>query len=144
MSKTLIKKGDTLKIYTDGAARGNPGPAAISFVFLSTNNIIHKGSEFIGEATNNIAEYKAISYALRSAEKFHKGHLKLYSDSNLVINQINKKWKVNFAHLSKLRNEIYQLSLKYEKVEFFQVGRDNFYIEICDKMCNDKLDEVMK
>jgi ribonuclease HI len=141
MSKTVIKKGDTLKIYTDGAARGNPGPAAISFLYLYTNNIIHKGSKYIGEATNNTAEYKAIIHALESAEKFHKGHLELYSDSNLVINQINKKWKINYPHLSKMCNEVYKLSLKYEKVEFFQVGRDNPYIEICDKMCNDKLDE---
>ncbi|MFX0138127.1 MAG: ribonuclease HI family protein [Candidatus Hodarchaeota archaeon] len=140
MSKYLIKKGEILEIYTDGAARGNPGPAAFAFLFVHNNTIIHHGVNFIGKATNNQAEYQAIINALKAAESFHTGHLQIFSDSNLAIQQINKKWKINYPHLSKLCNKVYQLSEKYKKVEFFHIGRDNQFIQKCDKLCNDKLD----
>ncbi|MFX0020155.1 MAG: ribonuclease HI family protein [Promethearchaeota archaeon] len=140
MSNNLIKKGEILKIYTDGAARGNPGPAASAFLFVHNNTIIHHGVSFIGEATNNQAEYHAIINALKTAESFHKGHLQIFSDSNLAIQQINKKWKINYPHLSNLCSKVYKLSEKYEKVEFFYVRRNNHFIQKCDKLCNDKLD----
>jgi ribonuclease HI len=135
-----IKKEGILKIYTDGAARGNPGPAAYSFIFVHNDEIIHKGFGFIGTATNNTAEYQAIINALKAAEKFHRGHLQILSDSNLAVQQINKKWKINYPHLSEMCGEVYKLSEKYEKVEFFQVSRNNPYIKKCDELCNAKLD----
>jgi len=140
MNKNPIKKGDILKIYIDGAARGNPGPAACAFLFVHNDEIIHEGYDYIGTATNNTAEYQAIINALKTAERFHRGHLQVYSDSNLAVQQINKKWKINKPHLSKLYGEVYRLCEKYEKVEFFHVGRSNPYIERCDKMCNERLD----
>ncbi len=139
MSKNPIKKGDILKIYTDGAARGNPGPAAFAFLFVHNDEIIHEGSNYIGTATNNTAEYQAIINALKTAERFHRGHLQVYSDSNLAVQQINKKWKINEPHLSKLCSEVYRLCEKYEKVEFFHVGRSNPYIKRCDTLCNERL-----
>jgi ribonuclease HI len=140
MSNNPIKKGDILKIYTDGAARGNPGPAACAFLFVDNDEIIHEGCDFIGTATNNTAEYQAIINALKTAGRFHKGHLQLYSDSNLAVQQINKKWKINYPHLSNLCSEVYRLREKYEKVEFFHVDRNNPYIERCDELCNEILD----
>ena len=140
MSKSLIKKADILKVYTDGAARGNPGPAACAFIFVHKDEIIHEGCDFIGTATNNTAEYQAIINALKTAESFHRGHLHVYSDSNLAVQQINKKWKINKLHLSKLCSKVYQLCEKYEKVEFFHVGRSNPYIKRCDTLCNERLD----
>ena len=141
MSSILIKKGEFLKIYTDGAVRGNPGPAAYAFIFVQNDEIIHKESRFIGNATNNTAEYQAIIHALKAADKFHRGHLQVFSDSNLAIQQINKKWKINASHLKKLCREVYSLTEKYKKVEFFHVSRDNRYIQKCDKLCNSRLDE---
>ena len=123
MSRTQMKKGDILKIYTDGAARGNPGPAAYSFIFFHNDEIIHKGVGYIGTAANNAAEYQAIINALKAAEKFHRGHL-----------------QINYPHLSDMCSEVYKLSEKYEKVEFFHVGRNNPYIKKCDELCNAKLD----
>jgi ribonuclease HI len=141
MSKMSVKKGEILKIYTDGAARGNPGPAAIAFIFLYESKIIHKGVDYIGYTTNNEAEYQAIINALKASKRFSRGYIQIFSDSNLVIQQINKKWKINKPHLSKLCSEVYQLSQSYEKVEFFQVGRNNSYIQKCDSLCNKRLDE---
>lgn len=142
MSRNPFKKGDILKIYTDGAARGNPGSAAYSFLFVHNDSIIHQGFGFIGTATNNTAEYKAIINALKAAEKFHRGHIQVFSDSNLAVQQINRKWKINYPHLSELCNEVYQLCEKYEKVEFFHVSRKNSYIQKCDELCNSQLDKV--
>jgi len=141
MSKIPIKKGEFLKIYTDGAARGNPGPAAYAFIFVFNDDIIHKESGFIGTATNNTAEYKAIIQALKAADKFHRGNLQISSDSNLAIQQINKKWKINYPHLRKLCKQVYSLSEKFAKVEFLYVSRDNRYIQKCDELCNSQLDE---
>ena len=141
MNKIIIKRRDTLKIYTDGAARGNPGPAAYAFLFVYKDEIIHQAFGYIGTATNNTAEYKAIVSALKAAEKFHRGHLQVFSDSNLAVQQINRKWKINYPHLSELCSEVYRLSEKYEKVEFFHVNRKNQYIQKCDDLCNSILDK---
>jgi len=140
MSKNPIKERDILKVYTDGAARGNPGPAASAFLFIHNDNIIHEESNYIGTATNNTAEYHAIINALKAAERFHKGILQVYSDSNLVVQQINNKWKINYPHLAKLCRLVHQLCENYKKVEFFHVGRDNSYIKKCDTLCNERLD----
>ena len=78
--------------------------------------------------------------ALRAAEKFHRGHIQVLSDRNLAVQQINKKWKINYPHLSEMCNEVYKLSEKYETVEFFHVSRNNPYIKKCDELCNAKLD----
>ena len=135
-----MKKGDILKIYVDGASRGNPGPAASAFLLIHNDNVILGECVYIGTATNNTAEYRAIINALKTAERFSRGHLKVHSDSNLAIQQINKKWKINYPHLSKLCSQVYKLSEKYEQVEFFHVGRNNPYIQKCDKLCNEQLD----
>jgi ribonuclease HI len=140
MSEIPIHNHNPLEIYTDGAARGNPGPAAFAFLFVQQNKIIYKDSLFIGNTTNNSAEYIAIIEALKHAKKNYKGLIHIFSDSNLAIQQINNKWKVNYPHLLKLRTEVHHLSKKFEKVEFFHVRRDNYYIQICDKMCNERID----
>ncbi len=142
MSRIPIKKGDVLKIYTDGAARGNPGLAAYIFLFVHNNTVIHQGSGYIGTTTNNTSEYKAIINALKAAETFHRGHIHIISDSNLAVQKINRKWKINYPNLSELCSEVYQLSKKYKKVEFFHVRRKNKYIQQCDKLCNSQLDKI--
>ena len=140
MNRNPIKRRDILKIYVDGAARGNPGPAASAFILVHDNSIIHKGVSFIGKATNNTAEYTAIINALKVAEKFSRWRIQVHSDSNLAIQQINKKWRINKPHLSKLCEEVYKLQQKYELVEFFHVSRNNKYIQTCDELCNNRLD----
>lgn len=131
---------EILKIYADGAARGNPGPAACAFVFVLNDQIIHSDVSFIGTATNNQAEYQAIINALKAVRQFQPRHLRVYSDSNLVIQQINRKWRVNVPHLLKLYNQVYQLKEKFEKAEFSHVRRNNPFIQKCDFLCNEKLD----
>ncbi len=140
MDRSPVKKGETLKIYVDGASRGNPGPAASAFLLVHNDTIIHDECVFIRTATNNTAEYQAIINALKEVERFSLGHIQVYSDSNLAVQQINKKWKINYPHLSKMCREVYKLREKYKKVEFFHVGRNNPYIQKCDTLCNERLD----
>jgi len=125
MNRNPVKNGDKLAVYVDGASRGNPGPAASAFLFVHNDNLIHDECDFIGTKTNNTAEYRAIINALKVAENFSRGHIQVYSDRNLAVQQINKKWKINYPHLSKMCGEVYKLCEKYEKVEFFHVGRNN-------------------
>ncbi len=68
MNRSPVKKGDKLKIYVDGASRGNPGPVASAFLIVHNDNIIHDECDFNGTATNNTAEYQAIINALKVAE----------------------------------------------------------------------------
>ena len=102
MKKYPIKRGDTLDIYADGASRGNWGPAAWAFVYVNDNKIFYKNSDYIGIKTNNTAEYLAIINGLKEAEKFHRGKIRIFSDSQLVIRQINKEYRITKSHLSDL------------------------------------------
>ncbi|TFG17198.1 MAG: ribonuclease HI family protein [Promethearchaeota archaeon] len=138
-------KDDTiLKIYTDGAARGNPGPAASAFLIVIEKQIIHQNVDYIGSATNNTAEYKAIISALQSAQKYNKDIIEIYTDSKLAVNQITDKWKINYPHLLNLVKEIRRLMAKFRKVNIFHVKRTHPYIQKCDQLCNERLDAEPK
>ena len=140
MKENLVKKGDLLKIYVDGASRGNPDPASWAFIFVSDTQIIHQKSDYIGTNANNTAEYQAIINALIDAERFTRWDVKIHSDSQLVIKQINKEYRINKPHLADFCSEVYNLRKKFAKVDFFHVGRENHYIELCDSLCNECLD----
>lgn len=94
-----------IKIYTDGGSSGNPGPSAIAFVVYQDNKIIFKYSQTIGKATNNLAEYTALIKALEWLKNYLQlpsfspflSRIKIYSDSSLLINQINGFFKVKNA-----------------------------------------------
>ena len=139
--KNPIKREDRLKIYTDGASRGNRGPSAYAFVFVKDDNIFHQKSEFVGESTNNTAEYEAVIHALEEAEKYTRWRIEVYSDSELVIKQINKEYRIKKEHLSKLCDKVYSLRRKFEEVKFRAVRRNNKFVKEADKLCNKCLDE---
>jgi len=142
MNNNPIKKDDILEIYVDGASRGNRGPSAYAFIFIKKGDgQIHEGCGYIGDQTNNIAEYTAIINALRAAEKFPYSKIRVFSDSQLVIKQINNEYKIKAEHLSDLRDKVYQLAKKFEKVEFFHIRRENPIIQKCDSLCNKCLDK---
>jgi len=129
-----------LNIFIDGASRGNPGPAAYAFIFVENNKKTFEKSEFIGKATNNVAEYTGILNSLNQAKKIFHGKVKLYSDSQLAIRQLNKEYQIKANHLSKIAYKIFDLVKNFESVEFIHVPRTNKYIQICDTLCNETLD----
>jgi ribonuclease HI len=129
-----------LEIYTDGASRGNPGPASYSFLFVQSGKIIHEESAYLGAATNNTAEYHGIIAALTKARDLTKDAVRVYSDSELVIRQINGEYRINKPHLAELRAEIAALEKQFSSVEFRNVPRENPFIRRCDELCSRTLD----
>jgi len=103
-----------LKLFTDGGARGNPGPAGIGAVVLDEDDkVIAEVSEYIGEGTNNQAEYKALIAGLKKVKEFNVLELEVFLDSELVVKQLNREYKVKDANLAPLFLQVYNLSLSF-------------------------------
>jgi len=83
------------KLFTDGGARGNPGPAGIGGVIFKNNEPIYEFSEYIGIATNNVAEYKALLSGLKYCNNISIKELKIFMDSELVVKQIKGEYRIN-------------------------------------------------
>ncbi len=116
---------DNLIVYIDGAARGNPGDAGIGIVFYDEKgNLVREVKEYIGIATNNVAEYKALIKALKIAsEQFKTGKIKIFSDSELVVRQVLGYYKVRDKFLKELFVQVQELLRKFEKVEIKHIER---------------------
>jgi ribonuclease HI len=128
-----------LKIYVDGASRCNPGHAAWAYVAVKRTKVHYQGSGYIGMDTNNAAEYKAIINAL--SEVIHlSSNIEVYSDSQLVVNQINGQYKINLPHLAALKQQVDHLRKNFKSISFIKVPRENPYIQEADKLCNECLD----
>ena len=93
----MTKQTDKIIIYTDGGSRGNPGPSAAGFVLtdVSANQLAASGI-YLGEGTNNTAEYTGILKALEAAKKLAAKNIEIFSDSELVVRQINGEYKVKW------------------------------------------------
>ena len=131
-------------IFTDGAARGNPGPAAAAFLFLHNEKILHKRNFFLGNQTNNQAEYQAIIKALEVAKGYTKESIVLFSDSELVIKQLKGEYKVKSPHLRTLYHEVITQIKYFSSVKFTHAPRTNSWIKKADKLCNELLNQLEK
>ena len=142
MSGVTSKKSPSapLEVYTDGASRGNPGPAAYGFIFVRNNEIIFEDSGTLGKTTNNTAEYYAILSALKRAQEFARESVTVCSDSELVIKQINNQYRITKPHLAQLRAELAIVEKNFTDIHFRNVPRENLYIRRCDELCNQALD----
>lgn len=127
------------RLFTDGGARGNPGPAAIGGVFYDGDNKIADFSEHIGETTNNQAEYQALEHGLKLALNNNIQELECYLDSELVVKQLNKEYKVKDKALGKIFVKVWNLSLKFKKISFVHVRREQN--KEADALVNKALDE---
>jgi len=104
----VLQSLSDLTVFTDGGARGNPGPAAIGFSVMHKGEEIYSHKECIGQTTNNVAEYSAILSALSHiATCFNPQKLTCFLDSLLVVNQINGKFKIKQEHLCAYVVQIY-------------------------------------
>lgn len=114
-----------LKIYTDGGAIGNPGPAGLGVVICDEKGkILAKYSKYIGEATNNQAEYQALILALQKVKQMGAQDLDCYSDSELVVRQLNREYKVKDKDLGPLFIKIWNLSQSFKKINFHYIPRE--------------------
>lgn len=135
----------TLKIYIDGGARGNPGPAGFGLVVYDLqNNLVHQSCQFLGIKTNNEAEYSGLINALNwintNASQLKVARLLFYSDSELVVRQIQGRYKVKAPHLKPLYqtaiNLLAQINLPYE---FHSVPREQN--QLADRLANRAMDQ---
>lgn len=109
--------------YTDGACLGNPGPMGIGVVIYRDGVMVEQLSEWIGEGTNNVAEYRAIIKALETAHSMGETAVHIKSDSELVVKQLNREYKVRDPGLSPLRKEVDRLCHGM-KVSFEHIPRE--------------------
>ncbi len=128
-----------MKIYTDGACRGNPGIAAIGIVILDQGKIIAEHKECIGKATNNRAEYRAIIKALELGTKFTK-KVSIFSDSELVVRQLSGKYKIKADKLRALATLVKEQEKFYDEVTYTHRPRTNEFIQRADELANEALD----
>ncbi|MEX0666615.1 MAG: ribonuclease HI family protein [Acidimicrobiia bacterium] len=123
-----MTRRDAIQIYSDGGARGNPGPAAIGAVVLDGDTDpptrLASVSERIGVATSNVAEYRAIIAGLEAAQAFPARAVRVRADSLLVIRQLEGKWKVKTAHLRPLHAQALALLAEYDEVDLAHVPRE--------------------
>ncbi len=132
-------------IYTDGGSRNNPGPAAVG-VFIETLN--KKYGEYIGNKTNNEAEYEALIFGLKKLKallgknKTKSYEIICYLDSELAVKQLNHEYKLTEEHIQKLFIRIWNLMLDFGKVTFYHIRREKN--KIADALVNEALDEREK
>ncbi len=132
-----------LTIYTDGGARNNPGPAGIGCVFKNEKGAtVATISEYIGEATNNQAEYKAVIAALKKAKELGTRELDFYLDSELVVKQLNREYRVKDKDLAPLFVQVYNATLGFKKIKFSHIPREEN--KEADRLVNMAVDRAMR
>jgi ribonuclease HI len=111
-------------LYTDGACWGNPGKAAAGILIRDCEGSeVFKGSVYIRESTNNIAEYRAVLEGMSVAKEMGIARLKVYSDSQLLVRQLKGEYKVKSQNLAHLKEEALALSGEFEQVNFIHIPR---------------------
>jgi ribonuclease HI len=112
------------KLFTDGGSRGNPGPSAIAFVICKMDDsVVEKAGEYIGETTNNQAEYQALKAGLKRAQELGVKKLIVNLDSELVVKQINGLYKIKNQELLPHYNDVKQLAGQFDQINFQHVPR---------------------
>lgn len=136
-----MNKEQKLIAYCDGGSRGNPGPAAIGIYIPQLKK---EYSKFLGKATNNEAEYQAVIFALKKikhligGEKAEKAEIEIRMDSELVVNQLNGKYKIKEKDLIPFFIEIWNLKQDFGKVDFVHILREEN--KEADRLVNKELD----
>lgn len=134
-----------LRIYTDGASRGNPGLASYGFTIQDKNGkFLYKEGKFIGETTNNVAEYTAVLAALKKVERELSSKaplsIELFADSMLVAKQLSGQFKLKSAKLKLFFDQIKILEFSLGAVIYNYIPRDKN--KIADALANKALDSL--
>lgn len=128
-------------IYTDGGARGNPGPAALGVVIYDGHEkILKKYGKYLGERTNNEAEYEAVIDALAAAAEMAATELEFNLDSELVVRQFNNIYRVKNHRMQELMVKARNLETKFKKISFRHVPREKN--RLADQLVNEAIDQA--
>lgn len=127
------------RLYTDGGARGNPGPAAYAYVLEAEDGtMLASHGETIGIASNNVAEYSGLIEGLRKALELHVPEVEVVSDSELMVKQMRGEYRVKNEALRGLSLEAAALARRVGRVEYTHVRRA--HNELADRLVNEALD----
>ena len=129
------------RLFTDGGARGNPGPAAYGYVLEAEDGtVLAAHGEAIGIATNNVAEYSALLAGLERAVELAVDEVEVVSDSELMVKQMRGEYKVKNAALRELSLRAAELARRLGTVRYTAVRRE--HNELADRLVNEALDAV--
>lgn len=134
---------DSVKVYTDGGSRGNPGPSASGYVIIDANTnavLVDKGI-YLGITTNNQAEYLALKYALEECRKMGARQVDVYMDSLLVVNQLKGTFKIKNRDLWPINEAIKELIKGFSRFSVSHVPRE--MNKLADAAVNRAMDEAL-
>jgi ribonuclease HI len=128
-------------LWTDGAARGNPGPAGIGAILKSpSGDVLYTASEFLGHTTNNVAEYKAVLIGLAGALAQGIEHIEVRADSELLIKQLRGEYRVKSPGLRPLFDEARRLIARFKSVTLTHIRRE--LNGEADRLANQGIDQA--
>ena len=128
-------------VNVDGGARGNPGPAAIGVVLRDGEEVVEEVGEAIGEATNNVAEYRALLRGIELAASHGASDLELIGDSELVVRQVEGRYKVKSAGMKELHEAVKRALRDFDSWSIRHVRRENN--ADADRLVNEALDGAL-
>jgi ribonuclease H / adenosylcobalamin/alpha-ribazole phosphatase len=129
----------SVKLFTDGGARGNPGPAAYGYVLEADDGtVLAAHGEKIGVATNNVAEYSALIAGLEKALELGLPRVDVISDSELLVKQMRGEYRVKNEALRELNEQAARLARRIGEVTYSAVRRE--HNELADRLVNEALD----
>ncbi len=129
-----------IKIYVDGASKGNPGPSGIGVVICRDGETIKNIANFIGNATNNVAEYTALIYALQEGLMLNAENIEINTDSQLLYRQIKKIYKIKSVNILGLYNQAIELMSAFKQVSIKHIPREEN--RGADKLANKAIKEA--
>ena len=130
-----------LTLFVDGASRGNPGPSGVGVVLTDGGDrVLRSFGKYIGETTNNVAEYTALLYGIQEALLHQAGFLRVYTDSELLARQLQGRYKVKEPHLRLLRDQIRHLILAFRSFTIHHIAREKN--READKLANQAIDKM--
>ena len=134
-----------LRVYSDGASRGNPGISAIAFMIVTEDGrLLKRYSKYVGIRTNNQAEYEALISALESASELTDQEVTCCMDSELVVKHLNGEYQVRNPTLKTLWLKVQELKQSFQRITFKSVPRTDTHIRQVDRLANQALDRVKK
>jgi len=126
-------------VYIDGGSRGNPGEAGVGVFFQDRSGVpLQSIARYIGRATNNTAEYQALLTALARAREVGVKHLRVFSDSELLVNQVNGRYRTTVPHLQQFLQEAIRLMREIGRVDVAHVRRE--FNKEADALANEAMD----
>lgn len=131
-----------LELYIDGASKGNPGPSGIGVVICRDGETIKNISNFIGHATNNIAEYTALIHGLEAGLMLNAESIKINTDSQLLYRQMKKIYKIKNPNILGLYNQALNLISSFKEFSINHIARENN--QGADKLANQAVKQAAK